>query len=196
MCLYCVSKVSDCFSKKLWYKLISPHMHYLCINKMLQELQREITLTELALAIFILLQMSILWIAMCLQSLMKFHHCLFKILRKKQNIVDKELQRAITLTEFAPSPFYSNTNVHIVDINVFAKFDEIPSLPIQDIKEKTKCCGQRITKGNNSNRIGPEPLFFFYKCSSCGYQCVHKTSLMKFHHCLFKLLRKNQNVAD
>ena len=24
------------------------------------------------------------------------------------------------------SPFYSNTNVHLVDINVFAKFDEIP----------------------------------------------------------------------
>ena len=65
---------------------------------------------------------------------------------------------AITLTELAPSPFYSNTNVHLVDINnVLAKSDEIPSLPIQDtcIKEKLKCCRQRITKGNNSNRIGP-----------------------------------------
>ena len=68
----------------------------------------------------------------------------------------QELQRAITLTELAPSPFYSNTNVHLVDINVFAKFDEIPSLPVQDIKKKkTKCRGQRITKGNNANRIGP-----------------------------------------
>ena len=57
--------------------------------------------------------------------------------------------------ELAPGPFYSNTNVHLVDINVFAKFDEIPSLPVQDIKEKPKCCGQRITKVNNSNRIGP-----------------------------------------
>ena len=41
---------------------------------------------------------------------------------------------------------------------MFAKFDKIPSLPgtaVQDIKEKLKCRGQRITKGNNSNRIGP-----------------------------------------
>ena len=32
--------------------------------------------------------------------------------------------------------FYSSTNVHLVDINVFAKFDEIPLsrlLPVQDI---------------------------------------------------------------
>ena len=28
-------------------------------------------------------------------------------------------------------------------INVFAKFDEIPSLPVQDIKEKPECRGQR-----------------------------------------------------
>ena len=68
-------------------------------------------------------------------------------------------QNALRITkgnnsELAPSPFYSNTNVHLVDINVFAKFDEIPSLPVQDIKEKPKCRGQRITKGNNSNRIG------------------------------------------
>ena len=59
----------------------------------------------------------------------------------------------ISLTGLTPNPFYSNTNVHLVDINVFAKFDEIPSLPVQDIKENPKCCGKRITKGNN--RIGP-----------------------------------------
>ena len=33
---------------------------------------------------------------------------------------------------------YSNTNVHLVDSNVFAKFDEIPSLPVQGINEKKK----------------------------------------------------------
>ena len=79
---------------------------------------------------------------MCLQSLMKFLHCLLKLLGKKQNVADKDLFRAITLTELAPSPFYSNTNVHLVDINVFAKLDEIPSLPVQVIKKKkttTKC---------------------------------------------------------
>ena len=70
---------------------------------------------------------------MCLQSLMEFHHCLFKILRKNQNIVNKELQRAITLIELAPSPYFSIINVHLVDIKVFAKYDKIPSLPFQDI---------------------------------------------------------------
>ena len=58
---------------------------------------------------------------------MKFHHFLFKILRKNQDVVDKELQRTITLSELAPAPYFSITNVHLVDINVFAaKFDEIP----------------------------------------------------------------------
>ena len=64
---------------------------------------------------------------MCSQSVMKFHHCLFKILRKNKNVVDKELQRAITLTELDPSPYFSTINVHLVDINVYAKFYEIPS---------------------------------------------------------------------
>ena len=58
-----------------------------------------------------------------------------------KNEIHDELQRAITI-ELAPSPFSSNTNVHFVDINMFAKLDEIPSLPAQDIKEKPKCHGQ------------------------------------------------------
>ena len=74
---------------------------------------------------------------MCLQSLMKFHHCLFKILRKNQNVVDKELQREITLTELVPGPYFFIIQVQLVHINVFAKFYEIPSLPFQAI-EKTK----------------------------------------------------------
>ena len=49
--------------------------------------------------------------------------------------MDKELQRAITLIELTPSPYFSIINVHLVDINVFAKSDEIPSLPVQVIKE-------------------------------------------------------------
>ena len=72
----------------------------------------------------------------------------------------RTLQRAITHSELAPISFYSNTNVHLVDINVFAKFDEIPSLPVQDIREKPKCCGQRITKGNNSKQNWPLALTF------------------------------------
>ena len=35
------------FQQKLWYKLISPHMHYLCINKMHEELQRAKTLNRI-----------------------------------------------------------------------------------------------------------------------------------------------------
>ena len=38
-----------------------------------------------------------------------------------------------------PSPFLLTKNVHLVDIKVFAKFDEIPSLHVPDIKEKPKC---------------------------------------------------------
>ena len=83
-----------------------------------------------------------------MQTLMKFHHCLFKILRKNQNAVDKELQRAVTLTELAPTPYFSIINVHLVDINVFANIDDIPSLPVQVIKKNPKCRRLRITKGN------------------------------------------------
>ena len=116
--------------------------------------------------------MFILWVAMCLQILMTFLHCMFKILKKNQNVVDKELQRAITLSELAPNTYFSIINVHLVDTNVFTRFDEIPSLPVQVIKEKPKCRGLRITKGTNSKGIGPLPLFCYYKCSSCRYQCV------------------------
>ena len=73
---------------------------------------------------------------MCLQILMKFHHCMFKILRKNQNVVDKELQRAITLSELAPNTYFSIINVHLVDTNVFARSDEIPSLPVQIINQR------------------------------------------------------------
>ena len=48
--------------------------------------------------------------------------------------MDKELQRAITPTELAPSPVFSTTNVHLADINVFAKSDLILTLPVQVIK--------------------------------------------------------------
>ena len=46
---------------------------------------------------------------------------------------DKELQRAIT--ELAPSPYFSIINVHLVDINVFAKFDAGLSLELSDRKK-------------------------------------------------------------
>ena len=44
----------------------------------------------------------------------------------------------MTLVELAPSPYFSMINVYLEDINVFARFDEIPSLPVENIKEKPK----------------------------------------------------------
>ena len=69
-----------------------------------------------------------------------------------------DLQRAITLKELALSPYFSIINVHLVDINVFAKFYEILSLPFQYI-EKPKC--RRRTNahmdGQHENSIPPPP---------------------------------------
>ena len=44
-------------------------------------------------------------------------------------------QRAVTLTELAPSPYFSSLKEHLVDIKVFENFDEFQSLDFQDIKE-------------------------------------------------------------
>ena len=76
---------------------------------------------------------------------------------------------------------------------MFATFDEIPSLPVQDIKENPKYRGQRITRGNNKNwtlALSFLLQMFILWISMC------LQNLMKFHPRLFKLLRKNQNVAD
>ena len=81
------------FQVKLWYQLIGMHMHYLCINIIREELQRAITLTELAPYIINVYLEDI----MCLQGLMKFHHCLFKILRKNQNIMDRWMDNVKTV---------------------------------------------------------------------------------------------------
>ena len=57
------------------------------------------------------------------------------------NKIHNKLQRAITRTNRI-GPYFSVVNVHLVDFNVFAKFDEIPSLSVQDTKEKPKRRGQ------------------------------------------------------
>ena len=54
---------------------------------------------------------------------MKFKHCLFMLFRKTQT------------QELAPSPYFSIINVHLVDINMFARFYEIPSLSFKDIEK-------------------------------------------------------------
>ena len=53
-------------------------------------------------------------------------------------------------------------SICLVDMNIFARFYEIPIMTLQDIKE-TKCYGWtcvmpfRITKGNNSIELDPGP---------------------------------------
>ena len=63
-----------------------------------------------------------------------------------------------------PSPYFSIINVHLVNINVCAKFYEIPSLPFQDIekpKRRREMDGQlRVTKANNLKMNLPLALIF------------------------------------
>ena len=56
-------------------------------------------------------------------------------IKAKPKCCGQRLRRAINLTELAPSPFFSFINVYPVDISLFTKFDEIPTLPVQFIKE-------------------------------------------------------------
>ena len=50
------------------------------------------------------------------------------------------------------SPYFSIINVHLLDINVFAKFYEIPSLPFQDIeKPYHRRWIDRLTDGRMDN---------------------------------------------
>ena len=76
-----------------------------------------------------------------------------QVIKENQNVVNKELQRAVTLKELAPSLYFSIINVHLVDIKEFAKSDEIPSLTVQVYQEKTKMSPIKNYKGQNSKRI-------------------------------------------
>ena len=82
-----------------------------------------------------------------------------QVIKENQNVVNKELQRAVTLKELAPSLYFSIINVHLVDIKEFAKSDEIPSLTVQVYQEKTKMSPIKNYKGQNSKRIDHSPYF-------------------------------------
>ena len=49
--------------------------------------------------------------------------------------IQKPLKREITLIELASSPYSLIINICVVYMNVFARFDAIPSMTLQDIKE-------------------------------------------------------------
>ena len=85
----------------------------------------------------------------------------------------QELQRAISLTELAPSPLYSNRNVHVVDSNVFAKFDEIPSFPFKILRKNQNVVDKELERTITLTELAPSP-FFYCKGSPYGYQCVRK----------------------
>ena len=70
-----------------------------------------------------------------------------KVKNKKPNKSYYELQREITLTELAPSLYTFIKSICLLDINMFVRFEELPSMTLEDIEE-TKSL--RITKGNNS----------------------------------------------
>ena len=55
-------------------------------------------------------------------------------------------------------------NVHLININVSAQFNEFPSLPFQDIKEKPKRQGWTHTRTNNMKIVSPPPQTQFAGC--------------------------------
>ena len=48
----------------------------------------------------------------------------------------------ITPIELVPSPYFNVLSICLVYINMSARFDEIPAMTLQDMKE-TKCYGRR-----------------------------------------------------
>ena len=54
-----------------------------------------------------------------------------------------------------PSPCFSIINVHLVDINVFAKFYEIPSLLFQGIENQNTADGQTDGQMDNVKTVNP-----------------------------------------
>ena len=47
-----------------------------------------------------------------------------------------ELQREITLIELAPGPYFFVLSICLVYLKMFAKFDDIPAMTLQDIRKQ------------------------------------------------------------
>ena len=110
-------------------------------------------------------------------------------------------QNALRITEgnnsnkIGPKPiFYSNTNVHLVDINVFTKSDEIPSLPVQNIKNQNGM-DKELQKAIILTKLAPCPYFSILNVHLVDINVFAKSAEIHYY-CLFKLLRKNQNIED
>ena len=77
---------------------------------------------------------------------------------------------------------------------MFAKFDEIPSLPVPDIKENPKCCVvKELQRAITLTELVLSPYFSIINVTLRISMCL--PNFMKFHHCLYKIL-ENKNVVD
>ena len=70
-----------------------------------------------------------------------------------------ELQREITLIELAPSPYFFVLSICLAYMNMFARFDENPTITLQDIK-KTKRYGRTDTCTDNVKTVYPPQTKF------------------------------------
>ena len=70
-----------------------------------------------------------------------------------------ELQREITLIEFAPSPYFFVLSICHSYMNMFARFDENPAMTFQDIK-KTKRYGRMHGRTDNVKTVYPPQTKF------------------------------------
>ena len=98
-----------------------------------------------------------------------------KILRKKK-VTDEcachlELQREITQIDLASVPYFFMKSICHRDMYMFARFDEIPTMTLQDIKETKR---YRRTHRQHENSIPP------HKHSLPGYT---KTTILRFWNC-------------
>ena len=83
-----------------------------------------------------------------MQGLMKFYQRFFKLCMKLCLCIYtsyKELQREITLIEMAPSPYIFIISIGPVDMNKYARFDEIPSRLLKILMK------QNVTDGRTDN---------------------------------------------
>ena len=65
----------------------------------------------------------------------------------------EEFQKEITLID-GPSPyFFVRSMICLVDINMFARFDEIPAMTLQDIKETKRYWGTHKQCENSRHNV-------------------------------------------
>ena len=72
-----------------------------------------------------------------------------------------ELQREITLIEFAPSPYFFVSSICLAYMNMFARFDENPAMTLRVIKEKHYIKSHlELQREITLIELAPSPYFF------------------------------------